>query len=31
MEFKLTDNAKVKLNELKNNEQPIKLKITGYS
>lgn len=31
MEFKLTDNAKEKLNELKSNEQPIKLKITGYS
>jgi hypothetical protein len=31
MEFKLTDNAIEKLNELKSNEQPIKLKITGYS
>lgn len=31
MEFILTEKAKEKLNELKNNEQPIKLKITGYS
>lgn len=31
MEFVLTEKAKDKLNELKNNEQPIKLKITGYS
>lgn len=31
MEFKLTEKAKEKLNELKNNEQPIKLTITGYS
>ncbi len=31
MEFKLTSSAKEKMNELKNNQQPIKLKITGYS
>lgn len=31
MKFKLTSSAKEKLIELKNNEQPIKLKITGYS
>lgn len=31
MNFKLTEKAKEKMNELKNNEQPIKLKITGYS
>lgn len=31
MEFKLTDKAKDKMLELKNEEQPIKLKITGYS
>lgn len=31
MKFKLTSSAKEKLTELKNNEQPIKLKITGYS
>lgn len=31
MEFKLTETAKEKLNEFKNNEQPIKLAITGYS
>ena len=31
MEFKLTNSAKEKLNELKNKLEPIKLKITGYS
>lgn len=31
MEFKLTDKAKDKMLELKNEQQPIKLKITGYS
>lgn len=31
MEFKLTDKAKEKMIEYKNNEQPIKLKVTGYS
>lgn len=31
MEFKLTDKAKEKMLEFKNNQQPIKLKITGYS
>lgn len=31
MDFKFTEKAKEKLNELKANEQPIKLKITGYS
>jgi len=31
MDFKLTEKAKEKLNEFKNNQQPIKLKITGYS
>lgn len=31
MEFKLTSSAREKMNELKNNQQPIKLKITGYS
>lgn len=31
MEFILTDKAKEKMIEYKNNEQPIKLKVTGYS
>lgn len=31
MNFKLTDKAREKMTELKNNKQPIKLKITGYS
>lgn len=31
MEFKITNSAKEKMAELKNNQQPIKLKITGYS
>lgn len=31
MEFKLTEKAKEKLNEMKNQNKPIKLKITGYS
>lgn len=31
MEFKLTNSAKEKMAEYKNNQQPIKLKITGYS
>ena len=31
MELKLTDKAKEKLLELKNNNEPIKLKITGFS
>lgn len=31
MEFKLTNSAKEKLTQMKNNEEPIKLKITGYS
>ncbi len=31
MELKLTDKAKEKLIELKNNNEPIKLKITGFS
>lgn len=31
MEFKLTNKAKDKMLELKNEQQPIKLKITGYS
>lgn len=31
MNFKLTDSAKEKMKEYKNNEVPIKLKITGYS
>ena len=31
MDFKLTDSAKEKLSELKSNQQPIKLAITGYS
>lgn len=31
MNFKLTDSAKEKLSELKSNQQPIKLAITGYS
>ena len=31
MEFKLSDKAKEKLLEMKNNNEPIKLKITGFS
>ncbi len=31
MDFKLTDIAKEKLSELKENQQPIKLTITSYS
>lgn len=31
MELSLTNKAKVKLNEMKNNNKPIKLKITGYT
>jgi len=31
MEFTLTEKAKTKLNEMKNDNKPIKLKITGYS
>lgn len=31
MEFKLTDKAKEKLNEMQNESKPIKLAITGYS
>ena len=31
MEFTLTEKAKIKLNEMKNNNKPIKLKITSYS
>jgi len=31
MEFKLSDKAKEKLMELKNSNEPIKLKITGFS
>lgn len=31
MEFKLTEKAKEKLNEMKNENKPIKLAITGYS
>lgn len=31
MKFNLTEKAKEKMNEFKNNEMPIKLKITGYS
>lgn len=31
MEIKLTDKAKEKMAELKNSQQPIKLKITGFS
>ena len=31
MNFKFTDSAKSKLEELKSNQQPIKLSITGYS
>ncbi len=31
MEFKLTSSAKEKMNELKDDQKPIKLKITGYS
>ena len=31
MEFTLTEKAKMKLNEMKNDNKPIKLKITGYS
>jgi len=31
MEFKITDNAREKLNDLKTKELPIKLAITSYS
>ena len=31
MEFTLTEKAKIELNEMKNDNKPIKLKITGYS
>lgn len=31
MEFKLSDIAKEKMLEMKNNNEPIKLKITGFS
>ncbi len=31
MDFKITEKAKDKLNEFKANQQPIKLKITGFS
>ncbi len=31
MDFKFTDSAVQKLSELKENQQPIKLSITGYS
>jgi hypothetical protein len=31
MEFTLTEKAKIELNEIKNDNKPIKLKITGYS
>lgn len=31
MDFKITEKAKDKLNEFKTNQQPIKLKITGFS
>jgi hypothetical protein len=31
MEFTLTEKSKAKLTEMKNNNKPIKLKITGYS
>jgi hypothetical protein len=31
MEFILTEKAKEKLNEMKNDNKPIKLAITGYS
>ena len=31
MEFKLSDKAKEKMLEMKNSNEPIKLKITGFS
>lgn len=31
MEFKLSELAKEKMLEMKNNNEPIKLKITGFS
>lgn len=31
MNFILTDSAKQKMSELKDNQQPIKLTITGFS
>lgn len=31
MDFKLTDIAKEKMLEMKNNNEPVKLKITGFS
>jgi len=31
MVFTLSEKAKTKLNEMKNESNPIKLKITGYS
>jgi len=31
MKFNITEKAKEKLNEIKNNNKPIKLAITGYS
>jgi hypothetical protein len=31
MEFKLSEKAREKMLEMKNNNEPIKLKITGFS